>query len=227
MEQCDNNLLNKATTPIRQIYLENGYQDNRNRFNNRYQENDWYDNQNYSKRRPNNDWNEYKRNDSNDSSREEDLQYDYRQNRDQDWIFHHLGITVVNNIKEVVIRINKINQTTKNSISQEHRDNFNMILREKTQISMTINVHNMNRVKPVVHPFLIAIFAGKMDIMQINVRLKPREKNLQSIWWYRKWGKKKITQYWNNIQSTLWSSHQINWIRVGKPGQPKPQNLNF
>ena len=40
MEQCDNNLLNKATTPIRQIYLENGYQDNRNRFNNRYQEND-------------------------------------------------------------------------------------------------------------------------------------------------------------------------------------------
>ena len=53
-------------------------------YNNRYQENDRYDNRNYSERRPNNDWNEYMRNDNNDSSREDDRKYDYRQNRDQD-----------------------------------------------------------------------------------------------------------------------------------------------
>ena len=35
-------------------------------------------------------------------------------------ISHHLGITIVNNIEEIVIRINKIDQTTKNSISQKH-----------------------------------------------------------------------------------------------------------
>ena len=38
-----------------------------------------------------------------------------------------------------------------------------MTLIEKTRISMTIDVDNINRVKPMVHPFLIAIFGGKMD----------------------------------------------------------------
>ena len=84
-------------------------------------------------------------------------------------IFHHLGITAANNIKEVVIRINKTDQKTKNFISQKDRDNFNMILREKNKISITIDIHNMNREKLVVRPFLIAIFEGRMDIMQINV----------------------------------------------------------
>ena len=36
VEQCEYNFLNKATTPVQQIYPENGYQDNHNRFNNRY-----------------------------------------------------------------------------------------------------------------------------------------------------------------------------------------------
>ena len=84
-------------------------------------------------------------------------------------IFHHLGITAANNIKEFVIRINKTDQKTKNFISQKDRDNFNMILREKNKISITIDIHNMNREKLVVRPFLIAIFEGRMDIMQINV----------------------------------------------------------
>ena len=104
-------------------------------------------------------------------------------------IFHHLGITAANNIKEVVIKINKTDQTTKKFTSQKHRDNFSMILKEKNKISITIDVHNMNREKPAVHPFLIAIFAGRMDIMQINVRLKPKEKHLLLIWWFRKFSR--------------------------------------
>ena len=71
VEQCEYNLLNKATAPVRQIFPENGYQDNRNRFNNRYQEDDRYDNQNYSERRPNNDWNEYRRNDNQGPTQED------------------------------------------------------------------------------------------------------------------------------------------------------------
>ena len=47
VEQCEYNLLNKATASVQQIYTENGYQDNRNTLNNRYQENDLYDNRNY------------------------------------------------------------------------------------------------------------------------------------------------------------------------------------
>ena len=83
VEQCEYNLLNKATAPVRQIFPENGYQDNRNRFNNRYQEDDRYDNQNYSERRPNNDWNEYRRNDNQGPTQEDARQYDYRQNQNQ------------------------------------------------------------------------------------------------------------------------------------------------
>ena len=57
---------------------------------------------------------------------------------------------VVNNIKGVVIRANRIiDHPTENLISQKHLGNLHMILREKTQISTTIDVHNMNRVKPV------------------------------------------------------------------------------
>ena len=81
----------------------------------------------------------------------------------------HLGITVIKRIKEVVIRTNKIDQTIKNSISQKHRDKFSMTLREKTLNSTKIDVLSMNKVKLVVHSCLIAIFAGKMDIMRINV----------------------------------------------------------
>ena len=89
VEQCQYNLLNKATTFVRQIHLENSYQDNCNRLNNTYQEDDRYDNRNYSGRRPNNDWNDYRQNDSYDSTRDEDRQHDYRRddhhNRDQDF----------------------------------------------------------------------------------------------------------------------------------------------
>ena len=56
MKQCEYNLLNKATTHVQQIYPENSYQDNLNRFNNRYREEEMYDNRNYSDRRSNNDW---------------------------------------------------------------------------------------------------------------------------------------------------------------------------
>mgnify|MGYP006970527682 CR=1 FL=1 len=82
-------MLNKAITFVRQIHPENGYQDNHNRFNNRYQEDDQYDNRNYSDKHQNNDWNDYMRNDSYDSSRDEDRQHNYRRddhrNRNQDF----------------------------------------------------------------------------------------------------------------------------------------------
>ena len=94
----------------------------------------------------------------------------------------HLGITVINSIKEVVMRTNKIDQAIKNSISQKHRDNFSMTLREKTRNSTKIDVLSMNKVKLVVHSFLIAIVAGKMDIIRMNVRLKPKEKHFLLIW---------------------------------------------
>ena len=89
-------------------------------------------------------------------------------------IFHHLGKMAAKNIKEVVIKITKTDQTTKKFTSQKHQANFNMIRREKNKISITIDVHNMNREKPAVHPFLIAIFAGRMDIMQINVQCSTK-----------------------------------------------------
>ena len=101
-------------------------------------------------------------------------------------ISHHLGIMVVNNINMVVIKINKFDHPTKNFISQKRLSNFSMILRDKTQISTMLDVHNLNRVKLVVHQSQIAIFARKMGIMQINVRLKTREKHLLLIWWFQK-----------------------------------------
>ena len=84
-------------------------------------------------------------------------------------IFRHRKITIVNSKKEVVIRINRINPTTENSISQNCHENFSMILRGKIQILMRMDVHNMNKVRAVDHSFLIAIFVGRVDIMQINV----------------------------------------------------------
>ena len=68
-------------------------------------------------------------------------------------ISHHLGIMVVNNIKGIVIRINKIDHLTKNFISQKRLGNFSMILKEKTRILTMLDIHNMNTVKPVVHQF--------------------------------------------------------------------------
>ena len=64
-------------------------------------------------------------------------------------ISHHLGIMVVNNIKGVVIRINKIDHPTKNFIRQKHLGNFSMIPREKAMISTKLVIHNMNMVRPV------------------------------------------------------------------------------
>ena len=52
VEQCEYNLLNKTTTPVLQIFLENGYQNNRHIFNNGYQEtarqNNYQQNQDFS-----------------------------------------------------------------------------------------------------------------------------------------------------------------------------------
>ena len=45
VEQCEYNLLNKTTTPVRQMFPENGYQNNQNLFNNGYQENNFQLNQ--------------------------------------------------------------------------------------------------------------------------------------------------------------------------------------
>ena len=39
VEQCEYNLLNKTTAPVRQIFPENGYHNNQNSFNNGYQQN--------------------------------------------------------------------------------------------------------------------------------------------------------------------------------------------
>ena len=91
-------------------------------------------------------------------------------------IFNKHRIIVVNNQKEVVINI--IDLITKSPTSKKRHDNFNMILRE----NIWMDVHNMNRVKAVDHSLLTAIFVGKMDIMQINVRLKPKEKHLSLLW---------------------------------------------
>ena len=45
-----------------------------------------------------------------------------------------------------------------------------------------MDVPNKNKVEAVDHSLLTAIFAGKMDIMQINVYLKPKEKHMPLIW---------------------------------------------
>ena len=86
-------------------------------------------------------------------------------------IFQHRRITIVNSNKEVVIRINKIDHPAKTFISQKHLGNFSMILGEKTRISTMLDIHNLNRVKPVIHQSQISIFAGIYNAPFFNHKL--------------------------------------------------------
>ena len=175
-EQCEYNLINKATPPVRQIHPKTSYQDNQNTSNNRSYQNNRYEDRYHSDRRDDrrndNDHgrDDYGRNDHYDSRRDDDCHnYDceYSPQRENGHIQLYKGgdkMLIAKEIDDSMI-----------TRSRKGLDNFNMNLEKGIHQILRILARNM--VEPMVLRYRTATYAEKTVIMQINVPQKKKEKH--------------------------------------------------